>query len=53
MTFIEELDLTGKTVLFRAQYNVPLQDGQIKDDFRIEAMNETLKYLADNQEKRW
>lgn len=42
---IEDLQLDGKTVLVRVDYNVPMKDGQITDDNRIVASLETLNYL--------
>ena len=32
---IRDIDLEGKTVLLRADYNVPVEDGKITDDYRI------------------
>jgi phosphoglycerate kinase len=44
---IEELqDLSGKTVLVRTDYNVPIKDGIIKDDSRIKKSLPTLEYLV-------
>jgi phosphoglycerate kinase len=42
---IEDIDLQGKTVLLRADYNVPLDGGKITDDFRIRQSLPTIKYL--------
>lgn len=42
---IKDLQLDGKTVLVRVDYNVPMKDGQITDDNRIVASLETLNYL--------
>ena len=42
---IEDLQLDGKTVLVRVDYNVPMKDSQITDDNRIVASLETLNYL--------
>lgn len=39
--------MQGKTVLMRADYNVPIQDGKITDDYRIEQSLPTVNYLLD------
>jgi 3-phosphoglycerate kinase len=44
---IHDIDLRGKRVLVRADYNVPLEDGHISDDYRIEKSLPTLQYLLD------
>ena len=48
---IRDIDLQGKTVLLRADYNVPLQDGKITDDYRIQQSLPTIKYLLDHAER--
>lgn len=42
---IRDRDLKGKTVLLRADYNVPLENGKIVDDYRIKQSLPTVEYL--------
>lgn len=48
---IKDVDLKGKTVLLRADYNVPLQNGKITDDYRIKMSLPTVKYLHEHANK--
>ena len=49
---LEDLgDISGKRVLVRTDFNVPLDDGDIRDDLRIREAIPTLKYLVDNGAK--
>lgn len=48
---IRDIDVTGKTVLLRADYNVPLDHGKITDDYRIQQSLPTVKYLLERQVK--
>src|SRR6056297_774791 len=48
MKSINELDLKGKSVIVRVDFNVPMRDGSITDDSRIKAAIPTLKELAKN-----
>lgn len=42
---VKNIDVRGKTVLVRSDFNVPLDKGKIRDDYRIEQAIPTLKYL--------
>ncbi|PWC34153.1 phosphoglycerate kinase [Azospirillum sp. TSO35-2] len=43
---IDDLDVNGKTVLVRADLNVPMQDGKVSDTTRIDRLAPTLKELS-------
>jgi 3-phosphoglycerate kinase len=45
---INDVDLKGKTVLLRADYNVPLDDGKITDDFRVKQSLPTINALLEH-----
>lgn len=44
---LNQADLSGKKVLLRAGFDVPLKDGKVQDTTRIEAIVPTMKYILD------
>ena len=48
---IEEVQVQGKKVLVRCDFNVPLKDGVITDENRLVGALPTIKYLVENGAK--
>ena len=48
---IEDINVCGKKVLVRCDFNVPLKDGVITDENRLKGAMPTIKYLIDNGAK--
>ncbi|MDN6195180.1 MAG: phosphoglycerate kinase [Atopostipes suicloacalis] len=44
---VKDLELKGKKVLVRADFNVPMEDGKITNDNRIQAALPTLEYIIE------
>lgn len=45
---LRDVDLKGKRVVMRVDFNVPIKEGVIKDDTRIKGALPSIKYVLDN-----
>ena len=51
MKYLSKENIINKTVILRCDFNVPVQDGQIKDTSKIDKSLETIKYLLSNNNR--
>ena len=51
MKNIQDIDINGKTVILRCDFNVPLKDGQVDDDTKIQKSLKTIKYIIEHNAK--
>ena len=46
--YVDQMDLAGKRVLLRVDLNVPLRNGAVADDSRINAILPTVQFILEN-----
>lgn len=46
---IQDIELKGRRVLLRADFNVPIEDGVITDDYRIKQALPTIRYILEQE----
>ena len=51
MKYIQDVDINGKTVILRCDFNVPLKDGQVDDDTKLVKSLKTINYIIENNAK--
>lgn len=51
-TTIKDVQLENKNILIRTDFNVPIKDGRVQSDFRLQAAIPTLKYILSKSPNR-
>jgi 3-phosphoglycerate kinase len=52
MKYLKDIDFKNKRVLLRTDYNVPIENGQILDDFRIRESLPTIEYILKREKSK-
>ena len=52
MKFLKSVNISEKSVLMRVDFNVPVDEGKILDDFRIERVLPTIQFLREKKVKK-
>ena len=51
MRTLKDFNVSGKRVLLRTDFNAPVEEGHVKDDFRLSAYIPTIRYLQERRAK--
>jgi 3-phosphoglycerate kinase len=49
---VKDVDLAGKRILMRADYNVPVENGKITDDYRLRQSVPTVQYILEQHDSK-
>lgn len=52
MKFLANVNISEKSVLMRVDLNVPVKNGKILDDFRIQRILPTIQFLREKKAKK-